>query len=78
MYRSVDGLVVRRQKGVWWADIAYQLRPADIPPGEERAWQSHWECLGPFKRSRNAMVEAERHRTLLCNRHGERIQFSGP
>lgn len=77
-YRSVDGLLVRRYKGVWWAEIAYQLLPAETPSGEVAASQSHQERLGPFKRSRNAMVEAERHATLLLNRHGQRLQWSEP
>jgi hypothetical protein len=73
-YRSVDGLVVRRHKGLWWAEVAYHLRPAEAPPGEP-AWEAQLDRLGPFRRPRNAMVEAERHLTLLRNRHGERARF---
>jgi hypothetical protein len=72
-YRSVDGLAVRRHKGQWWAEVAYQVRPAGAGPGEVPAWQTCSERLGPFKRPRNAMVEAERHATLLRNRHGEQL-----
>lgn len=75
-YRSMEGLLVLRQKGVWWAEISYQMLAADAQAGESAAWQPHQDRLGPFKRSRNAMVEAERHATLLRNRHGERVQFS--
>ncbi len=75
-YRSVEGLIVRRQKGQWWAEIAYRLRQAGTLPGEVPLWQPHQDRLGPFKRSRNAMVEAERHATLLRNRHGDHVQFT--
>jgi hypothetical protein len=73
-YRSVEGLLVRRFKGEWWAEVAYQL-PAQAQPGELPAWESHFDRLGPFKRPRNAMVEAERHLTLLRNRHGEQVRL---
>ena len=74
-YRSVDGSVVRRHKGEWWADVAYRLLPAEAQPGEVPAWEARLEVLGPFRRPRNAMVEAERHMTMLRNRHGERVRF---
>jgi hypothetical protein len=77
-HRSVDGLVVRRIKGVWWAEIAYQVLAAEAPASPPASWQAHHERIGPFKRPRNAMVEAERYATLLRNRHGERIQFLEP
>ena len=70
-HRSLDGLLVRRYKGQWWADVAYQVLTEAQPP----AWEGHHDTLGPFRRPRNAMVEAERHATLLRNRHGERIRF---
>jgi hypothetical protein len=69
-YRSADGLVVYRKKGEWWAEVAYQVLPAEAP-----AWQSFSDRLGPFRRPRNAMVEAERHATLLRNRHGDQVRF---
>ena len=31
-YRSVDGLLVRRYKGQWWADVAYRLLPDEPAP----------------------------------------------
>jgi hypothetical protein len=74
-YRSIDGLLVRFQKGQWWAEVAYQVLPvgagAEVP-----GWETHHDRLGPFRRPRNAMVEAERHVTLLRNRHGERLRFT--
>ncbi len=74
-FRSVDGLLVRRYKGQWWADVAYRLLPDEPAPGEAAAGEACLDCLGPFKRPRNAMVEAERHVTLLRNRFGERVHF---
>ena len=73
-HRSIDGLSVRRSKGEWWAEVGYQTLAAQ--PGESGQWQSHFDRLGPFKRPRNAMVEAERHATSLRNRHGDRIRFT--
>ena len=73
-YRSVDGLVVRRHRGEWWADVAYRVLSPEA--GDELpAWEEHSDCLGPFKRPRNAMVEAERHAIALRNRHKERVRF---
>jgi hypothetical protein len=46
-------------------------------PDEGIVWESRAERLGPFMRSRNAMVEAERYVILLRNRHGEKIVFDG-
>jgi len=51
--------------------VAYRLRPEDAPPDVLPAWEAHADRLGPFKRPRNAQVEAERHATFLQNRHGE-------
>lgn len=65
-YRSADGPSVRRFKGDWWADVTYQLLVES--PGEPSVWESHTDTLGPFRRPRNAMVEAERHVTSLRNR----------
>ena len=75
-FRSVEGLVVFRQKGQWWAEIAYRLLSADTPTGDVPVWQTQQDRLGPFKRPRNAMVEAERHATLLRNRYEQRVQFA--
>ena len=72
--RSTDGLVVRYLKGAWWADVSYKLRVAG-PEGAPSSWEAQADRLGPFKRPRNAMVEAERHVTMLRNRHGEDVTF---
>jgi hypothetical protein len=76
-YRWVVGPIVRRYKGQWWADIAYQLL-GEGQEGEPSTWTPHLDTLGPFRRPRNAMVEAERHVTMLRNRHGERVRFESP
>jgi hypothetical protein len=73
--RSGKGLAARYYKRAWWAEVAYRLMPEEMPPGVVLAWEPHADTLGPFKRERNAMVEAERHATMLQNRHGERIEF---
>lgn len=75
-WRSVDGLVVHFTKRAWWADIAFRLQVTE-PRDERTVWEAHAERLGPFKRSRNAMVEADRYVILLRNRHGEKIVFDG-
>jgi hypothetical protein len=67
-------MLVRRYKGQWWADVCYHVL-GEAGPGEPSSWERHTDTLGPFKRPRNAMVEAERHATMLRNRHGERVQF---
>jgi hypothetical protein len=76
-YRSVDGPHVRRYKGQWWADVAYELL-GESAGGEPATWTHHLDTLGPFRRPRNAMVEAERHVTMLRNRHGERVRIEAP
>jgi hypothetical protein len=76
-YRSVDGLFVRHYKGKWWAEVAYQLLAAGRETAEPTTWEPHFDRLGPFKRPRNAMVEAERHAIWLRGRHGEGIRFEG-
>src|SRR5262245_18903217 len=73
-HRSLDGHLVRPLKGEWWADVAYSLFVAG-GEGEVMEWRAHFERLGPFKRPRNAMVEAERHATALRNRRGVRVRF---
>jgi hypothetical protein len=73
-FRSVDGLLVRRYKGQWWADVEYQVL-TEGQTGQPSNWEEHCDTLGPFRRPRNAMVEAERHATMLRNRHGERVRF---
>jgi hypothetical protein len=73
-YRSVEGLLVRRYKGQWWADVAYQVRN-EPHPGELLGWEDRLDTLGPFRRPRNAMVEAERQATMLRNRHGAQVRF---
>ena len=75
-HRSLDGPVVRLYKGEWWAVVAYRL-PVDGQDGPV-TWQAHTDRLGPFRRPRNAMVEAERHVVALRNRHGERFLLERP
>jgi hypothetical protein len=72
-YRCADGPAVRRFKGDWWADVAYLL--LEEAEGQPPAWRPHTDTLGPFRRPRNAMVEAERHATALRNRHRERLRL---
>jgi hypothetical protein len=74
-YRSIDGLLVRFQKGQWWAEVAYRVLLAEPGAGVPNQ-ETYHDRLGPFRRPRNAMVEAERHVTLLRNRHGERVRFT--
>jgi len=69
------GLRVFYQKRAWWAEVSYRLMPEKLPTDAGIAWEAHTDGLGPFKRERNAQVEAERHATLLKNRHGTRIEF---
>lgn len=73
-HRSIDGLVVRRVKGEWWGMVAYSVMSAESEAGVLE-WQSRLDRLGPFKRPRNAMVEAERHAAALRNRHGDWVRF---
>jgi hypothetical protein len=72
-HRTADGLRAFFERGAWWAEVAYRLRSDDEPPESLPVWESHTDRLGPFKRPRNAMVEAERHATFLRRRHGDRI-----
>jgi hypothetical protein len=74
-FRSGPGLRVFFERGVWWAAVSYRLRPD--PPDLLAPWEPHADHLGPFKRSRNAMVAAERQETFLRRHHGERVAF-GP
>lgn len=74
-YRSVDGLTVRYQQRAWWAEITYQLHLPGPSPEALPITETRQERLGPFRRPRNAMVEAERHVTLLRNRYQDQIQF---
>ncbi len=76
-HRSIEGMIVSYFRGEWWAEIRYRLAAAERSPEGLVVWHSHFDRLGPFKRPRNAMVEAERHATMLRNRHGERIWFDG-
>ena len=73
-----DGLRVFFERGAWWADVTYRLRTADAQEETLPAWEPHTDRLGPFKRPRNAMVEAERHATALRNRHRERLRLVTP
>jgi hypothetical protein len=76
-YRSGEGLRVFFERGAWWAEVIYRLRSADAPSHALPAWEPHTDRLGPFKRPRNAQVEAERHATFLQNRHGDQVSL-GP
>jgi hypothetical protein len=73
-YRS-GGVVVRYDKGAWWALVSYRQRDepaaADAPP----PWHEQTERLGPFKRPRNAMMAAEERVLLLGRRHGDNVRF---
>jgi hypothetical protein len=69
------GLRVFYQKGAWWAEVSYRLMPEKLPTDAAIAWETHTDRLGPFKRERNAQVEAERHATMLKNRYGTRIEM---
>jgi hypothetical protein len=70
-HRSVEGLRAFYERGAWWAEISYRLRPEQVAPEQSVEWVEHTDQLGPFKRPRNAMVEAERHATFLQRRHGD-------
>jgi len=74
-HRAADGLRVFFERGAWWAEVTYRLRTADAPPEALPAWESHTDRLGPFKRPRNAMVEAERHATFLERRHTDYLEW---
>ena len=65
------------ERGAWWAEVTYRLRAEDAPPDAPPAWEPHTDRLGPFKRPRNAQVEAERHATFLQRRHGDDVAL-GP
>ncbi len=73
-WRSREGLRVYFVKGAWWADVSYRLRTHAMP-GAPPIWEAHTDQLGPYKRPRNAMVEAERYVVLLQNRHADAIAF---
>jgi hypothetical protein len=76
---SEGGLRVFYEERAWWAEVTYRLTPEKLPPGAVLASEVHTDRLGPFKRERNAQVEAERHAILLKNRHGPRIELgAGP
>ncbi len=76
-HRSADGMRAFYERGAWWAEVSYRLRREDALPEDLAAWDAHTDRLGPFKRPRNAMVEAERHATFLQRRHGERVALGG-
>lgn len=69
-YRS-GGVVVRYDKGAWWALVSYCQRDEGTP--EE--WHDQTERIGPFKRPRNAMMAAEERVLLLGRRHGDNVRF---
>jgi len=53
-YRSGAGLRVYFERGAWWADVSYRLRPEDESPEAVATWKEQTDRLGPFKRPRNA------------------------
>ena len=71
---SVWGDVVY-ERGAWYGLLRYRTRVPPGQPGDLAAWLSHEECLGPFKRPRNAMVALEQEATVLQNRHGDSVLF---
>ena len=76
-YRSGAGMRVFFERGAWWAEVSYRVRPADASPDAMTTWELQTDHLGPFKRPRNAQVEAERHATFLQRRHGDGLAL-GP
>jgi hypothetical protein len=71
-YVSAVGTVVYREKG-WFGMLDYRTRTER--EGGPPTWEQHTLMLGPFKRSRNAMVAVEREAAFLKNRHGDRVLF---
>ena len=74
-YHSDPGMHVFFRKGAWWAEVAYRIRPKDTATDVLAPPDSHTDTLGPFKRPRNAMVEAERHATFLERRHADYLDW---
>jgi hypothetical protein len=72
---AAGGLHVFYQKRAWWADVSYRLMLEKLSTDAGIAWEAHTDRLGPFKRERNAQVEAERHAIMLKNRYGTRIEM---
>jgi hypothetical protein len=73
-YTSALGRVVHERDG-WYALLEYRTR---VPPEREGglpSWLPHSRRMGPFRRSRNAMVALEQEATILKNRQGEGILF---
>jgi hypothetical protein len=75
-YRS-GGVVVRYDKGAWWALVSYRQRDEQTPADAPAAWHDQTERIGPFKRPRNAMMAAEERVLLLGRRHGDNVRFEG-
>jgi len=74
MYSCAFGKVAYQQDG-WYSLLDYKIRlPSEREAGLP-SWQMHSQRLGPFKRSRNAMIALEREMTFLKNRHGADILF---
>jgi hypothetical protein len=72
-HRSADGLRAFFERGAWWAEVAYRLAPTEAGDDALPTSERQVDRLGPFKRPRNAMVEAERHATFLQRRFGDRV-----
>jgi hypothetical protein len=69
-YSSSRGKVVYERNG-WYAAVIY--RTLALTEAGHAQWERHEFRLGPFKRSRNAMVALEEEVSVLQNRHGEAI-----
>ncbi len=75
-YRS-GSIVVRYDKGAWWALVSYRQRDEQAPADDPPVWQEQTERIGPFKRPRNAMMAAEERVLLLGRRYGDNVRFEG-
>jgi hypothetical protein len=71
-YLSNLGKVIYDRNG-WYSLLDYKTRNLPDTEGGYATWLPHSRRLGPFKRSRNAMVALEREATFLRNHHGKNI-----
>jgi hypothetical protein len=74
-YRS-SGVIVRYEKGAWWALVPYQIRGAQAE-GDSTVWEQQQDRIGPYKRPRNAMIAAEERVLLLQRRQADRVRIGG-
>jgi hypothetical protein len=73
-YRS-GSAVVRYERRAWWALVSYQRRDEDAAEEQPAAWHAETDCIGPFKRPRNAMIAAEERVLLLRRQGGDRVRL---